>query len=378
MSVETPVLSSIAYLVPDLTDPAVRRRVIMLEAGGAKVLTAGFHRRPIATSDPKVFGLGTTADGAFAQRAVKVASWILKPVRLRDLVRDADIVIARNLEMLLLAWVALLGRSRVPLHYECLDVHRLMLGTGLASRCLRSLEQFLLKRVSRVIVSSPAFERNYFSVQYPGQANCLLIENRLVSLEGEGAMPNTAPMAAPPWIVGWFGMLRCRKSLTLLSEMAAASAGRIEVLISGRPSPAVFDDFEREVADLPGIRFGGEYTAADLPSLYEQVHFVWAIDFFEEGLNSSWLLPNRLYEGGAFNRPIIALAGLETARWLEARGAGLVLDNASDLRDRLVQLSPLEYEALVVAATEIPRSDLICDRETCRSLVSALAGRVAA
>ena len=34
----------ILYLVHDLSDPAVRRRVIMLQAGGAKVTVAGFRR----------------------------------------------------------------------------------------------------------------------------------------------------------------------------------------------------------------------------------------------------------------------------------------------------------------------------------------------
>ena len=34
----------VLYLVHDLFDPAVRRRVMMLRAGGAKVTLAGFRR----------------------------------------------------------------------------------------------------------------------------------------------------------------------------------------------------------------------------------------------------------------------------------------------------------------------------------------------
>ena len=40
------------------------------------------------------------------------------------------------------------------------------------------------------------------------------------------------------------------------------------------------------------------------------VHFTWAIDFYEAGANSDWLLPNRLYEGGAHGAVPIALAGV--------------------------------------------------------------------
>ncbi len=34
----------VLYLVHDLADPAVRRRVMMLQAGGANVTLAGFRR----------------------------------------------------------------------------------------------------------------------------------------------------------------------------------------------------------------------------------------------------------------------------------------------------------------------------------------------
>jgi succinoglycan biosynthesis protein ExoL len=62
----------------------------------------------------------------------------------------------------------------------------------------------------------------------------------------------------------------------------------------------------------------------------------------EAGFNSDWLLPNRLYEGGYFGVPAIATAGTQTAKWIEARGAGFTVDedlarNLPDLVRSLLQ-----------------------------------------
>jgi succinoglycan biosynthesis protein ExoL len=56
------------------------------------------------------------------------------------------------------------------------------------------------------------------------------------------------------------------------------------------------------------------------------VHFTWAIDFYQEGANSTWLLPNRLYEGGLHGAVPIALRDVETGRWLQQHGLGLLLE----------------------------------------------------
>jgi len=120
-------------------------------------------------------------------------------------------------------------------------------------------------------------------------------------------------------------MLRCQKSLSILSALAATSGGRVEVVLRGRPARSAFNDFDAVVAKSPGLTFGGPYVAADLPELYGGVHFTWAIDYFEEGLNSSWLLPNRLYEGAVYGAPPVALAQVETGRWLARHGVGVTL-----------------------------------------------------
>lgn len=96
----------ILYFAQDLADPAVRRRILMLKAGGARVTLAGFRRGANALAaiegiDP--IELGTTRDGRFAQRVSAITKACLSlPAKLRAVGRP-DLIIARNLDMLAVA-----------------------------------------------------------------------------------------------------------------------------------------------------------------------------------------------------------------------------------------------------------------------------------
>lgn len=367
--------STIAYLVHDLGDAAVARRIGGFEAGGATVITAGFYRRaaPASVAGAPALPLGRSHDARLAQRAWLVLRTIAAPGRLKALVRGADIVVARNLEMLAIgAAVARPGQSLV---YECLDIHRKMLGTGIASRVLRWLERRLLARSARVIVSSPAFERDYFRRVQGWQGPVDLVENKMGALPAVPA--HTTQIATPgapgsPWTIGWFGMLRCRRSLAILSQLVARSEGRVRVLVAGIPSPDVFPDLPGEIARVPSIEYAGPYRPQDLARLYGRVHFAWCIDYFEEGLNSRWLLPNRLYESIAHGVVPVALAEVETGRWLENAGVGLRLPAGEALGQAIAALTAHEYAAMVEAVRGLPRGWIAFSPEDHRSLVRQL------
>jgi hypothetical protein len=377
----------IAYFVHDLTDPAVARRVRMLQAGGAEAVVLGFRREDRAPSDvagAPVVDLGRTYDGRLGHRAKATALAALSARRFRDQVQGAEVILARTLEMLAIAQAARRAcGAKARLVYECLDIHRLMLGEGAKSRAMRAVERALMRRADLLVVSSPAFLSAYFEPrQGVGRElpiPTLLVENKVLELEGAGdpapAGPPADPPPGPPWRIGWFGAIRCRKSLDILTGLAARRPDLVEVRIHGRPAYAEFEAFDAQVAAAPGVSFGGPYKPADLPGLYGGVHFCWAIDYMEEGLNSSWLLPNRLYESGRYGAPAIALEDVETGRRLAELGVGLRIAEPSKLEAVLDALTPPAYARLRGELAAVPRSCFSAGPEACRQLVDALAGR---
>lgn len=370
----------ILYLAHDVADPAIRRRTLTLEAGGASVTVAGFRRGADKPAAPDIIELGVTRDGKFAQRiaaVLKAATTLGKS--LNGLARP-DVIIARNLEMLALANRAnTLFGGDVPIVYECLDIHRLLLRQDFAGRSLRAAEQYLGRNVSLLVTSSPAFIENYFRPMSRLNAPTLLLENKVIDLSDEPALSPVRPRppeAGEPWNIGWFGALRCRKSLRLLSDFSRAMDGRFHIVLRGRPAYSEFDDFDGFVKNEPYMTFHGAYrNPEDLAAIYNAVHFSWGIDFFEEGLNSSWLLPNRLYEGCRYGAVPIAMKGTETARFLSARHIGLMLERAESaaLAGLLADMTPARYLAAFDRVAAIEPQTWTVRKEDCEWLVNRLA-----
>jgi succinoglycan biosynthesis protein ExoL len=370
------VAVEIVYFAHDLTDPAVHRRIRMLSAGGATVTPVGFRRS--AEQATRVEGipaidLGRTVDGKLSKRAISVLVAMTKLEAIAARVSGADAIVARNLEMLAIATQA---RERyapkAKLVYECLDIHRMLVSGGLGGGLLRLYESRLWRSVDLVLTSSPGFVRNYF-LPRGLSAPIKVVENKLLMLDGEH-LPPRPRSSGPPWRIGWFGMIRCRKSLDILSTLARESNGAVEVTIRGRPSPTVFRNFDEVISTKQHISYAGPYQSADLSQLYGDVHFVWAIDYYESGQNSAWLLPNRMYEGSAYGGVPIALERVETGAWLAKHSVGVIL--GEPLQEQLMgffrALDQNAYEKLAYSVVALPRADLVSDRTDCYDLVQAL------
>jgi succinoglycan biosynthesis protein ExoL len=371
----------VLYLVHDLSDPAVRRRVLMLQAGGAEVVLAGFRRGENRLAEIEGIvpvELGATQDAQFTQRLVAVIGATASLGRRLGGVARPDVIIARNLEMLALA-----GRAAahfggaVPIAYECLDVHRLLLRKDAVGRALRAAEGYFGRRAGLLITSSPAFVEHYFKPLSGIRAPVHLLENQVLELDGaDGGLPARSKPEGEPWRIGWFGAIRCRKSLTLLSEFTRQMDGRFEVVLRGRPARSEFDDFDAVIAREPFIRFEGPYrNPEDLSAIYAEVDFAWAIDFFEEGQNSHWLLPNRLYESCRHGALPIVLAGTETARLAGERGVGITLDDArlETLTQRFAAFDDSAYRTLHANLIALGPRPWIVDRADCAAFVQRLA-----
>ena len=373
----------IAYFVHDLNDPAVHRRMRMLQRGGADVALIGFCR---GAAPARVEGcvptvLGRTHDARLLHRVLVTARAAIGVGRLAKAVAGADVVIARQLEMLLVGERA--RRRHAPtatLVFECLDIHRLMLSRRLPGRVMRLIEGSLLARCSLLVVSSQGFVREHFEKSYRSVPPVLLVENKVLAFEYDPPVPAAAGLpAGPPWRIGWFGNIRCRRSLLLLAGLTRRFPGGVEVVIRGRPALTAIPDFREIVEAHPGISFKGPYDRRmDLASIYGDVHYVWAMDFFEAGGNSEWLLPNRLYEGSLFGAVALAYGPVETGRWLRSHRAGVIFEEplAAGLEDFFAGVDGDAYRSARSAVARIPIDALVDGEIDCVALVDALCAPV--
>ncbi|PAP96607.1 glycosyl transferase family 1 [Mesorhizobium wenxiniae] len=373
----------VLYLVHDVSDPAVRRRIIMLKAGGAQVTLAGFRRiaSPVADVEGlRPIDLGATRDGRFAQRLAAVTKAAVSIGSKLGSMPRPDLIIARNLEMLALARRARSAfQATVPIVYECLDIHRLVLRDDFLGKAMRGAERYLARDVMLLVTSSPAFIANYFKPFGQIAAPVELLENKYfepAAVALDDRMVADDPVA-PPWRVGWFGALRCRRSLELLAEFSRRLDGRFEIILRGRPALSEFPDFHGFVEAEPWLSFGGPYrNPEDMATIYREVHFSWAIDFFEQGLNSEWLLPNRLYEGCRFGAVPISMANTETGRFLDRQGIGVLLPQATPeaLEAALGDMDEHRFGKLRARVLARNPRTWSHDRSDCRALVEKLRG----
>jgi hypothetical protein len=369
----------VAYFVHDLNDPGVARRLSMLGAARLESIATGFWRGwppPSQIAGAQILPLSRTFDGRFVQRVLAVLKHAAGAAELSRDMGPADLFVARSLEMLALAVAVKRSRKNGPaIVFECADIHRLLSSQGAMGAAMRAVQRTLLSEVESLIVTSPAFLTEFFQPLMFGSRNltCAVVENKHLQLVPAMEQADCVLPSRRPWRVGWFGMLRCRRSFKILSTLAQRRPDLVEVDLAGRPAQTELRNFQQSLRDRPGMRFCGSYAPCDLPALYEHVHFNWAIDYFEEAGNSRWLLPNRIYEGGSFNAVPFALRHTETGRWLKANRLGVLLDDPeSELEGFLENLTAQSYDALKLRACSAPRSLFIADQAECNRLASIL------
>ncbi|WP_395645023.1 hypothetical protein [Terricaulis sp.] len=368
-------MADLIFFGQDAHDAAVQRRIRAFGHAGADVLAFTMRRGAAFDTPWRNVDLGRTRDAAFAQRIGALAAAMPKVTRYRAELARAETFYARNLDMLALAhWARRVSGSKARIVYECLDVHRFMTREDRLGQTMRGLERSLLKHTSLVVVSSPAFLREYFEKQHPGFYRAIVVENRLPAGFEYGARPALPQPHNGPIRIGWFGNLRCRRSLNLMLQLAERLPDKVEIVMRGAPARTELSQFETRVGAIKNVRFGGRYAwPTDLARLYDSVDLVWAGDFHDANANSKWLLPNRLYEGGYYGAPPIAPADSETGRWIESRGFGFTL--AEPLEDTLPafirSLTPFRIGAAQERLLSAKEENFVQPREEMLAILAA-------
>lgn len=354
-------------LAPDLTEVSTIARARAFLENGYDLTVFAFRRgrynRGFQGTWPQI-ELGRTTDGNYRARAWSLLRALGILWRHRQLLRGASILYARNLDQLALAIsVRLLLRGRTPIAYEVLDVPAALSERGVIGSTLRWIERRLLRAVRVLVVSSAGFLRSFYGPVQGYKGPAFLLENKLhpsvLNVIGplrQGHRPRR-PEGKFKWVIGYFGLIRGAQTFDLICRLAEAFPDDILFHFSGIITTVDRDHFLDTVDRHPNMIYTGEYVNPDdLPRLYGQVDFVWALDLEHAHHNSRWLMPCRFYEAGLFAVPLLAAQSFEVGDRVSDLGVGWTFAPPYDqsLIDFFAGLSRDEYEGTRQRLASLP------------------------
>lgn len=308
----------------DVAEASQIRRIRALRALGCKVTSFCQRRQGSPEFAPEWTNvdLGLVRHQDIKGRALGLGSAVRRALAHRQVLADADLIIARNLDLALIALTARriaslrVGKRQPPLVYECLDIHDLMTTPGRKGQVMRLAERQVLALAALVVVSSPGFTENYFRPVQHYRGPVALVENKLWLDPSLGMMrPRPVARALGPITIGLVGSIRCQASVELLFRTADLMGDRLRLRFSGALHDHALTDFHGELARHPNAEWTGPYSYPQgLPAAYDGCDLVWAQDMWQRGTNSDWLLPNRIYEASWCACPQVALATTQTGK----------------------------------------------------------------
>lgn len=363
-------IARIVVFAFDLTEAAQVRRIVGLIGRGHSVTSFSFRRGNMDAEAPDWpnVDLGPMPNRRFLVRTLLLLRALPRVLGRAGALRDAEVIVARNFDLLCLALVAraMVRGCRARLVYECLDIHSLFTAPGPAGRVMRLLERSALGRIDLLWTSSPGFVRSYFVPVQGYRGPYALIENKLWFEGPPPARPRPGGRRSrrAPLVLGWVGSIRCAPSLDILARTAEALGPDIEIAIHGNLHRHAIPGFDRIVAERSNMRYRGPYAyPGDLEAIYLGCDAVWAQDLWQRGGNSDWLLPNRIYEASWFGCPSIAVAGTETGRRVAAADLGLVIEapTGEALIERLRTLDAGAFAEMSDRLLDMPDTDFRLD-----------------
>ena len=321
----------VAFFGFDISESSQIKSIRSMIAAGYSVQSFTFRRDNMnAGFQPewRDVCLGHQQNNALFKRVFSLPRAIFRLMRHRRELAQIDLIVARNLDMVLFGLVAqFIGNRRAKLIYQCLDIHSVFTNVGPKGAVARWLERICLARVDKLVVSSPRFLSAYFGPVQGYSGSSHLLENKIWWPDAPAQRPD-ARRSPGPLRLGWVGTLRCPQSLALLEAAATHFGDGLEVILRGVVHRHNLPGFDAVLRRCPNIHFEGPYAYPDgLCAAYQDLDLVWAQDLWQKGANSDWLLPNRIYEAAYFGCPCIAIKGTETGNRIAQDNLGFTVAN---------------------------------------------------
>lgn len=251
---------------------------------------------------------------------------ILGAIKVKNRYGSPDVILANTAEFVIIATIVF-GRAKRKI-YDLADVNPIQYGGGFIATVFRFIESRCLRVGWEVVVTSPWFYWGYLLSILKVDLRCSLIENRLVGSRDSVIFNERRECSGKDTIsIGWSGVLRCNTSFGILLSLCELAESNYELYLIG-----VVDQLDEclleRARSLTNVHFEGEYREEELGERLKGVDFLWAADL-SDGLNSRLLVPNRLYQGVFYSKPLIAFASTATGSIVGDFGLGVVLDDLS-------------------------------------------------
>jgi len=217
--------------------------------------------------------------------------------------------------------LAKLFRREKRLIWDISDINPHLLVHPYLSPVLRSVECLLLKQADRLLLTSPQFLKKHFAGKIDS-AKVVVVENYLTP---DMRLDHTAPPPAlPPLKIVYAGIFRSKRVLEVIADAAANLVGEAEFSLYGYANKDIDQKILDQLATLPNVHVRGEYKHTDIPGICQSHHVILGLLDPDADDNEQWLLPNRIYHAGTFQRPILTNEGTYTAEVVIERKLGLV------------------------------------------------------
>ncbi|MBT56227.1 MAG: glucosyltransferase [Mameliella sp.] len=370
------------YIGVDATNPTLILRIRSFLRAGAELTAFTFRRHKFNTDYQPEWAnvhLGDTVDRNYLRRLPALGRALWRMLENRQTFRAAQFIYARNMDLLFLGLLARwLTRSKAALVYEVEDVQEVFFKKTVSGALFRWLEGWALKRIDLLVVMSPGFLRGYFEPVQGYQGRHFVLENKLQL----GDLPETPTPSGrvweditDRWVIGWFGTLRCPRSMALLEEIAEALGPKVEIYTRGYPTETGLEAYLEVVDRHENWIYDGEYTIPDdLEQMYGRVHFSWCLDFLDPDGNSPLLLACRMYQGGFYGAVPLVVEDTEMDRWLAEAGIGHTFGPpyAESIIAFLQTASPADYRAERAQIMERRRELFLEDGRDTRAMLETI------
>ena len=329
-------MNNFLFLLPVMGQPRYAKRIDMLQAEGVKAKVLYFERDYHVGRKPncEVSCLGKIEHGRYFKR---VFTYLAAMKEIRNAAKNAKVIYSFELDLAFLAFLVTIGLN-IKRVVEIGDIREVQTGSGFISNILRTVEKYIIKRCSLLVVTAPKFYTEYYQKWLKVNVEHLVIENKL----DQSFMPpvfQSSNKLNGKIAIGYFGLLRCQWSAETLYKLAKEHENKFSIVLAGKWM--LSESLLKSLTSLDNVTYIGEYKSpGGLFDIYNEVTMVWSCyePLNDKQYNLHWAKTNRFYEALCFKKPLVSRKGSSDGDFVFDKDIGISLEKNEKLQFTLQPL----------------------------------------